>query len=108
MFMMANTALPKIPESPAGSDTAWRNPHNIRALEDIDDPGDQAGGNKRRDQRNKDVCQLSQRIAHGGFVFGLCLRFGALSIVNRRARAHAHQRAHGIHNLRRFPGPTIS
>jgi hypothetical protein len=42
MFMMANTALPKIPEYPAGSDTGWQIPHDIRALEDIDDPGDQA------------------------------------------------------------------
>ncbi|MNL25521.1 hypothetical protein D3C87_1470060 [compost metagenome] len=54
---------------------------NIRAFKDVDNPGNQAGGDKRRDQRNKNVSQLSQRIAHRGFVFGFSLRFVAIDIT---------------------------
>ena len=64
-----------------------------------------AGSYKRRDQRDKDVCQLSQRVAHRSFVFCLRLRFGAFSVVNRHACTADHQRAHGIDNLRRLARP---
>ncbi len=71
--------------------------NNVRAFEDIDNPGDQPRGNKSRDQRNKDVCQLAQRVAHRRFIFGLRLRFSALGVINHRS---AHQRTHGVHHLR--------
>ncbi|MNT66063.1 hypothetical protein D3C72_2040980 [compost metagenome] len=54
---------------------------DIRAFEDIDNPGNQTRRDKRRDQGNKDVGQLAQRIAHRGFVFGFGLRFVAIHIA---------------------------
>ena len=47
-------------------------PHDIRALKDVNNAGNQTGGDKRRNKRDKDVRQLTQRIAHRRFV----LRFG--------------------------------
>ena len=47
-------------------------PHDVRALKDVNNAGNQTRGDKRRNKRDKDVRQLAQRIAHWRFV----LRFG--------------------------------
>ena len=82
---------------------------DVGPFQQVDDAGDQARGDKRRDQRNKDIGQFFSAPLIGAAYFAWPAPWcGPRLDGDDGLRATAQQFAHGVHHLGGGAGPTIN